>query len=268
MNIFDPMVEPGHAEFNEIMFNAFAADGYYTLRVTEADRKSRFRYYYKCLVNHIRLCSKSGSGDVFLAFGTPCLFLVTLFRNFDGVRFLVHNNLEFALRRSRLLKYMYKRIAAKCHLVYLEKRLEKEAVSHFRHLHSEVIQHPVIPVKGVRAIMNQVFISARNLDRSLLSYVCDREADMTVLCNKKFDNIQKENLYMGFIDNFDEMLLGCRKVYIAGNYKYRASGILYKALSIEKMIIVFEDQEYFNEIEQLIHGKNLDCELSLLTYQR
>ena len=62
---------------------------------------------------------------------------------------------------------------------------------------------------------------------------------------------------MGYLKDFNKTLSNCSKLYIIGNYKYRASGILYKALSIENIQIVFSDKEYFIEVSS--HFKESKC---------
>lgn len=263
MNLFDPIAEPGHLEFNKIMNNHYRPHAHFELKVSEADRKNKVKFYYRCLLNHINLINKTEQGDVWLIFDTVCLFLLTWFRRFNGVQFVVHNNLDFALK-SGIKKYFYKVIASRCNLIYLEHRLAQAALQHFKHRGASVLQHPLIPVPGKYNPTNTAFVSSRNITGALLSDICDIESSKQVICNKVITGVEKSNLKMGYIPDFNAMLLSCEKVYIVGDYRLRASGILYKALSIKGLTLVFEDPGYYKEINDLVLQAGYNCKLELL----
>jgi hypothetical protein len=247
---YDPIVESGHIEFNQLFMLKYDHPIYVYSKIDE--NGSYLKYHLKSIGNHYKfLNNKAREGDVFLAFNNLSLFILTfLFKKID-CSFIVHNNLDFAFK-SKIHKLFYKRIARKVNLIYLENRLQEEGEEFINHKSSVVIPHPIIKINSaIKGNNEHVFVSGRNLTKEQLNYVCKLEENNNVICNTLIDSVNFKNLKMGFIQNFDEMLNNCKKIYIIGSYKYRASGILYKALSLEGLEIIFSDKKYFKEIKCL-----------------
>ncbi|CAL2094226.1 hypothetical protein [Tenacibaculum sp. 190524A02b] len=250
ITFYDPIVEDGHKEFNYLFKLKYDCKGSFESKIKPNLPFIGFHLY--SFVYHYRFLKKAKENDVFLIFNNLSLFLITFLIRDVKCNFIVHNNLDFALK-SKIHKFFYKRIASKVNLIYLEDRLKKRAEYFFNHKSVNVIAHPVIDVDlKIKEKTPKVFVSSRNLTEREISLVCNMEHTKKVLCNKKLLGVEIPNLEMGFIEDFDTMLNECSKVYIVGNYKNRASGILYKALSISGIEIVFSDETYYNEIVQLI----------------
>ena len=259
MKILDPINEQGHQEFNKEFAKNFKIESYVILNNFNKN-------HFKSLINHFSLLKKADEGDVFLIFNNFSLFLLSFFFRNKGVRFVVHNNLDFAVNGKKMHYFFFKRIAKKYHLIYIEKRLKKISHEYFNHLLcSDVILHPILNLKvnmNTTNNMNNVFVSGRNLTESQLKVICNRYAlNRKVICNKKFHSLTDvSNLNMGFISDFDATLQSCSRLYLIGNYKYRASGILYKFLSMgdyKHIEIVFEDFSYYTEIKSSINSPNI-----------
>ena len=138
-----------------------------------------------------------------------------------------------------------------------------QAENIFSHYHSNLIYHPVIAINSTTVKKQKnVFISSRNLTRKQLIDICELESQNTVICNKIFNNVLNRNLKMGYIKDFDEMLNSCSKVYITGDYKFRASGILYKSISINDLKIYLTDKSYYQELVDRF--KNLNNKFVLI----
>lgn len=258
---YDPIVESGHIEFNQLFMLKFDNPIYVCSKINE--NSNYLKYHLKSICNHYKFLNKAIEGDVFLAFNNLSLFLVTFFFKEINCSFVVHNNLDFAAQ-NKIHKFFYKRIAKKVNLIYLENRLEYQGRLLSKHKFSYIISHPIINIKSNNfKIKNQVFVSGRNLTSKQLKYVCEAEKICQVICNTTIDNVFSDNLKMGFIDNFDEMLSNCKKIYIIGSYQYRASGILYKALSLDSVEIIFSEKTYFKEILNLKSSERGNNKISI-----
>lgn len=246
---YDPIVESGHVEFNQLFMLKYDHPIYVYSKIDE--NESYLKYHLKSIANHYKFIKKARKGDVFLAFNNLSLFILTFLLKKIDCSFIVHNNLDFAFK-SKIHKLFYKRIARNVNLIYLEDRLQEEGNKLIKHNFSVVIPHPIIKIKfAIKGNNEHVFVSGRNLTKEQLSYVCKLEKNNNVICNSLIDSVHCKNLKMGFVENFDEMLNNCKKIYIIGSYQYRASGILYKALSLEGLEIIFSDKKYFKEIKCL-----------------
>ncbi len=235
VNFYDPIVEDGHKEFNYLFKLQFKCNNSFESKIKS--NVSFVSFHLKSFVNHYRFLKKAkkNENDIFLIFNNLSLFLLTYLIRDINCKFIVHNNLDFALR-SKVHQFFYKRIASKVNLIYLENRLKERGELFFYHKRANVVPHPIININlKIDEKLSQVFVSGRNLTEREISLICDVEYYKKVICNKKIIGVEKTNLEMGFIDDFDVMLNECLKVYIVGNYKNRASGILYKALSIPKL---------------------------------
>jgi hypothetical protein len=257
MVFFDPINEIGHLEFNKQMLNRYNSS---TILQLSVKNKKWFFFHWHSIINHYNLLKKSKDGDIFLMFNNLSLFVLSFVFPNRKCSFIVHNNLDFAYN-SILHKIMYKRIASKYNLIYLENRLKIIGEVLAYHKSTKVIRHPLIPLPKSNLIWKtinmKIFVSGRNLLKEQLIKICNINNENAVICNKVFDIDNFPNLEMGYLKDFNKTLSNCSKLYIIGNYKYRASGILYKALSIENIQIVFSDKEYFIEVSS--HFKESKC---------
>ena len=260
MILFDPIVESGHKEFNLLIFKDLNIEKCFL----ENKQTNYFLFHIKSIKNHYKLLKKSSSEDFFITFNNFSIFILTFFFRNIKCSFIVHNNFEFGCK-NLFHKFFYKRVCKKLKLIYLENRLENLSNTLFLHRDSRTIYHPIINIKNQNfKKKNTVFISGRNLSRNQLIKVCDLENDNIVYCNSKYPIVEANNLISGYIDNFDDFLNESIKIYLIGDYTYRVSGILYKALSLDNVKIIFSNEIYFNEILEtynkceLLLNKNLD----------
>ena len=257
MIFFDPISEKGHLEFNEQMLNSHNLSKIEGLNIIDSNWIS---FHIHSVMNHYKLLKKSKDIDVFLTFNNLSLYVLSFIFPKKKCSFIVHNNLDFAYNNF-FHKFIYKRIASKYNLIYLENRLKITGEVLVYHKSARVIRHPVIPLpKGnmiCKTINMEVFVSGRNLLKDQLLKICNINNKNVVICNKIFDIDNLPNLKMGYLKDFNKTLSSCSKLYVVGDYKYRASGILYKALSLENIQIVFSDKDYFIEISS--HFKKSKC---------
>lgn len=261
MNLFDPICSIGHADFNNLIFNEKNTVRYSSKSI---ESKSLFLFHLKSLENHFRFIRRANEDDVFLVFNNISLFIcIFLFKKIK-CSFIVHNNYDFGTK-SFFHSFIYGIICKKVSLIYLENRLHKKANELFHHKHSYVVKHPIINIQTKRKlIQNKIFVSGRNLDEKDLIKVCRIEKNLSVYCNKKFEGINEANLESGFINDFDKLLNECEKIYIIGNYNSRASGVLYRALSLTNVEIVFSNRVYLNEIIKYVSDFENKPKLSLI----
>lgn len=265
INIYDPVSQPGHVEFNRLIVEKFSYKKKST-RNLEHKTNSKVYYYLKSIINHFIFYRRANSGDLFLYFENFPLFLCVVFFGGKNINFIVHNNLEFAFHKN-IHSFFYRIIAKRVNLIYLEKRLLKLGVNKFNHKKSLLINHPIINMKlddCPKVKTKNVFVSSRNLDKNLLFKICSiYEKDSVVYTNNKFDLTGVKNLRAGYIDDFDCLLYQSSKIYLTGDYKYRCSGILYKALSNPESEIVFSDEEYYEEMKRYIEENKIAIKISL-----
>ncbi len=251
---FDPIVEYGHREFNSLFIEEMSFSNFFQRKANS--KNGYFRFHFQSFVNHYNFFRESKKDDCFLIFNNMSLFLLTFVFKDRGVWFVVHNNLDFAVR-GRLHRIMYKRIAKKYRLIYLEDRLKKQGEEFFSHKKSIVVRHPKIVINAKDINKDNIFVSGRNLTKEQLIKVCKSNERSNIICNQNFELGYVKNLEMGYIKDFDGMLSTCSKIYIIGNYKYRASGILYKAISIPNIEVVLSDKTYFREVSR--NFKEVKC---------
>jgi hypothetical protein len=255
MILFDPISESGHKEFNQLIFkNLNVKKDFLKIKQT-----NYILFHTRSLKNHYKLLKKSCSEDIFMVFNNFSMFVLTFFFRNINCSFIVHNNLDFGCKNF-IHKVFYKRICKKLKLIFLENRLENLSNTLFIHRDSKSMNHPIINIinKNLEK-SNTIFVSGRNLSRNQLIKVCQLESDNIVYCNSKYPIVEANNLISGHIDDFDDFLNKCSKIYLIGDYTYRVSGILYKVLSLDNVKIVFSNEIYFNEIV----NKNIKCELLL-----
>lgn len=258
---YDPIVEPGHKEFNKLFIQKYSLGSVFSLKL---NANFSISYHFKSFINHFKFLKKSNEEDVFLVFNNFSLYLNTFLKRNINCFFIVHNNLDFGTK-NYLQSVFYKRICKTVKLIYLEDRLKVEANRFFFHKNAQTIHHPIINIRDEKVLKkSKVFVSGRNLQEKQLIYICNLEKDKDVYCNDDNYNCVRNNLFLGYIDNFDKLLNECQKIFIVGDYSKRASGILYRALSIDSIQIVFSNKEYFNEINNLVKKLKLNCKLLLL----
>lgn len=264
--ISDPVEQKGHVDFNrefiKLLGNPTSVKRFAPGSI--ALQNKLFYYLYSLYTHSKCMFGARNQGSTFLYFDTVSLFLLSYFFDLKQFSFVVHNNLEFALRNQQN-RFMYRRIAKKVCLIYLEKRLRVFAEREFFHCNAVVIPHPIIPIKKMSVTRKKnVFVSSRNLQKDQLISICNGLTDdYTIICNGSFKDLNMANLEDGYIADFDLMLQSCEKVYLIGNYEFRSSGVLYRAISIPGIQIIVSDKSLFFELQEIKKEKELNILVEL-----
>ena len=191
------------------------------------------------------------------------------------VKILVHEHKNIdEVNKSFIKRVIYKNIKISTHIVY--EKYFGQFINKKYNKNFHVISHPTYEIKLNDSNNNNPFIFSpgANID---IKY----KNDLTAFCRKNRLNIfLKDDKYFkdkfvtksNFFDNYQDLIDKANYIFISNNFQYRASGIMYEALSMNKKIICTESyfatklkEEYpeniviikdINEISFLLDNEN------------